>query len=162
MPAWNYGTPPGSARRADALPPRPATHASHAGRQVASANFADMPQRAQRLDATASHFQTVLSQWVPRRQDDLRLRSLSRPRRQPKEETEPSPGIRRPIDEMRLRSLATPKIRISENEQAVLVLRGSSGCSPRKVTKWERVLGDRFTAAPEQTAAVAEDSTSCS
>jgi len=62
--------------------------------------------------AGADKHQTVLNQWIPRRLDDRRLRSLARPKlelREPPPEPPLFGGARRPVDSERVTLLAQPK-----------------------------------------------------
>ena len=58
------------------------------------------------------NFQPVLNQWISRKIDDRRLRNLSKPRRELKEEQPEEPLVgrgRRKQDALRLAQMATPK-----------------------------------------------------
>mmetsp|Transcript_76811 Transcript_76811/g.197816 ORF Transcript_76811/g.197816 Transcript_76811/m.197816 type:complete len:179 (+) Transcript_76811:59-595(+) len=70
------------------------------------------PSLASRTGGAVIKFQPVLNQWMARPVDDARLRALSRPRRELKEDQPEEPVIgrgRTSLDPGRLESLARPK-----------------------------------------------------
>jgi len=91
-----------------------------AAKRVAEPTFSSHEPSASDIDVLASgavmspsaaHFQPVLSQWVPRKLDSARLRSLSKPKVRHRPIPVAPDVQRRPIDEEWLRFISTPRNR---------------------------------------------------